>query len=82
MTTKIEGPNAEVDASAAELARANERHTAANAAEVAILNRIGVEAMATEEQRAYAKRAGIPVQWVIDADAGIPKFIKMKGGAL
>ena len=44
MTTKIDGPAAEVDPSAAELARANERHTKVNAADAAKLDRIADDA--------------------------------------
>jgi hypothetical protein len=40
MTTKIDGPAADVDTSAAELARANERHTSLNLAESRKLDQI------------------------------------------
>ena len=60
MTTKIEGPNAEVDASAAELARANERHTAANAADAAKLDRVADDALTSLDEadvKARTKKA-------------------------
>jgi hypothetical protein len=82
MTTKIEGPNAEVDASAAELARANERHTKANAADAAKLDRIMQDADATPEQRIFAAVRGVPVAWVMEIDRNLPKFVKINGGVL
>jgi hypothetical protein len=82
MTTKIDGPAAEVDASAAELARANERHTALNLAEIRKHERIYDDAMATHEQRIFAASRGVPVSWVMEIDRNMPKFIKFNGGAL
>jgi hypothetical protein len=76
MTTKIEGPNAEVDASAAELARANERHTKANAAEAAKLDQIGEAALGAGSN----PYAGMGFADLLDA---IVTFdVKPKGGAL
>jgi predicted secreted Zn-dependent protease len=82
MKTKIDGPAAEVDPSAAELARANERHTALGAAEARKLNRIMRDAEATPEQRMWAAVRGVPVSWVMEIDRNMPKFVKINGGAL
>jgi len=82
MTTKIDGPAAEVDPSAAELARAVERHTALNAAEARKADRILRDAEATIEQRIFAASRGVPVSWVMEIDRNLPKFVKINGGAL
>ena len=56
MTTKIDGPAADVDPSAAELARANERHTALNAAEAAKLDRVADDALISLEEEELKAR--------------------------
>jgi len=83
MTTKIEGERIDdLDPQAAELARANERHTALNLAEIRKHERIYDDAMATPEQRVFAAVRGVPVRWVMEIDANLPKFVKINGGAL
>ena len=76
MTTKIEGPNAEVDASAAELARANERHTKANAAEAAKLDQIGEAALGAGRKNYAAMGFAELLNAIVVFD------VKPKGGAL
>jgi hypothetical protein len=76
MTTKIEGPNAEVDASAAELARANERHTKVNAADAAKLDKIAGAALGADSNP-YSEMGFADLLDSINALAA-----KIKGGAL